>query len=449
MNKVCIIASYFPPTITAGVFRPLKFVKYLRRYDWEPVVLTAHSLKHLRKDESLIKDIPKGIKVYYSYAVDSVYLENKLYEKLFSNCTNKDYRKTRIVYLIRKFFKRVLFTPVQRFFHDWVYVPDRMIGWLPFSLWKAWNLVEKEKIEIIYTTSPPHSTQLIGLLIKKLTNKPWIADFRDPWTQNFTKFYRYRIQKKIEEFLEKLVLENADRILVTSRGYADDMIEKYPTVDPTKYDVVANGFDEDDFVSLLGTVNSKDNRFLMTHVGTLYADIAGKFFEAFSELLTEEKELRGRVFVEFVGYLNPEYKSLIDRLGIQDNILQIDTQSHDEAINRMSNSNVLLLFLGAEKLRRGCIPSKLFEYLRAGPPILALAREGEASDIVRTAKAGVVVHPEDVGQIKYLIHSLVKRRYPSKSFIKTDKKFISQFERRIICQKLAVILNQVVSEYED
>jgi hypothetical protein len=187
MKKVLIITYYWPPASGSGVQRFLKFSKYLRDFGWEPVILTVKNGTYVAYDESLLNDIPKGVKV----------LKTKTFEPFgfYSMLSKKKDSKSRASIGLQKdtFLQKLLIYIRANFF-----IPDARKGWYNFACKKAVEIIETEAIDAIITTGPPHSTHLIGYYLKDKIRLPWIADMRDPWTTVFyNEFFPKLCQYKV------------------------------------------------------------------------------------------------------------------------------------------------------------------------------------------------------------------------------------------------------------
>jgi len=205
MNKVLIVTYYWPPSGGAGVQRWLKFSKCLPEFGWNPIILTVDPAyaAYPVTDFSLKGDLPESVKVYSTPAINyfGIYKKDKsrIPSAGFANNTDNSI-KGKILRFIRGNF----------------FLPDPRKGWNKYAFKKACELIETEGIKNIITTSPPHSTQLIGLKIKnKYRAIKWIADLRDPWTDiyYYKQFYPTFISKYIDQKLEESVLKNADKII--------------------------------------------------------------------------------------------------------------------------------------------------------------------------------------------------------------------------------------------
>ncbi|MCK4996012.1 MAG: glycosyltransferase, partial [Thermoplasmatales archaeon] len=238
MKKVLMISYSFPPIAGGGVFRTLKFVKFLPNFGYDSVVLSVKKSKFKDFDETLLNAIPSTTNVYRAKNIES-----KIYRYAGS------------------------------FFHinyKWYQIPDVFITWLPFALNKAKYIVKKEKPSVIYSTSPPATSHIIAMLLKKKTKLPWVADFRDPWTDNFIIKYPTKFHRKLEEKLEKKVLKLADKVILNTESNKDALLKKYPDINKEKFIVITNGYDLDDFENI---ELSKTNNFTIASVGSFYDEM--------------------------------------------------------------------------------------------------------------------------------------------------------------------------------
>jgi len=238
VKKVLIITYYWPPSGGSGVQRWLKFVKYFRDFGIEPIVLTVApefaALPNL--DESLEDEIPVGIEVHKTRAKSPFGFYKKIKKGAVPNSGFAGEGKAN------------LFDNLFRFIRGNFFIPDARIGWNKFALEKARELIQLHGIDTIITSSPPHSTQLIGLQLKKEFNIKWLADLRDPWTEIYYNklLLRTNWAKKIDYRYEQTCLQNADTLIVVSEDIKRRFGEARETI-LEKIHVIPNGFDEEDF----------------------------------------------------------------------------------------------------------------------------------------------------------------------------------------------------------
>jgi glycosyltransferase involved in cell wall biosynthesis len=443
MKKVLMVTYDFPPMRTSGVYRPVKFVKYLKNYGWQATILTVKNPHKVAQDESLLRDVPEECKIYRAYSFEPTKLEDRIYQKICNTPKKKKFTTAKL----KRFVKGLFLSPLNAFVHNWIYIPDTKIGWFPFALFFALKLVKREKFDVIYTTSSPLTCQLVGLLIKLLTQKPWVVDLRDSGVVGYGELYKYKLRVKIEEHLLERILAKADSVITVCEGNAIDLIERFNFKDGCKYHAITNGYDRDDWEELETIFEPcADEKFVLTHIGTLYAKTSGEFFPALSELLKERKELEDVLQVNLVGYVGDKDLKLIKRLGLEKNVRLLGFQVHQEAIKSMLNSTILLLFLGEIKTSQQQFPGKFFEYLLTQKPILTLGKKGEIAQALYKSKAGLLVHPRDKEKIKETIYDLFIRKKRGELAISPDFEYIQRFDYKNLTFRFAQVLDEACSE---
>lgn len=375
-DKILIITYYWPPSGGSGVQRWLKFVKYLSSFGWQPVVLTVDEKKasYPQIDKSLEKEAPASVPVIRTDSFEILNLYKKVSTEKnipFGNLTDKKYTS---------------FTQkLSRFIRGNFLLPDPRRGWNKHAYKKACEIIEKENIKYVITTSPPHSTQLIGLrLKKKYPNIKWIADFRDPWTDihYYKMLYTTKFADKINENYEQKVLEKADKIIVTCEATKNVFLSKSKKILSEKIAVITNGFDDDDFTGIKADILPY---FTITYIGILYnSDDLTALLTAFCKLTIKENCL-----LRFVGQSSTIIASEIAKYGLEKYTEFLPQVKHSEAVQLMVNSSVLVLLAPNEDATTAFLPGKLFEYLAARRPILCIAQPNHAiRDIISDCKAG-------------------------------------------------------------
>lgn len=420
MNKVLIVTYYWPPSGGAGVQRWLKFSKYLPEFGWEPIILTVDPeyAAYPVTDFSLNDDIPTSLKVFTTPATNyfSIYKKDKsrIPSAGFANNVDNTFKGKLLRFVRGNFF-----------------LPDPRRGWNKYALKKASELIEKEGIKHLITTSPPHSTQLIGLKLKKKNPVlKWIADLRDPWTDiyYYKQFYPTLISKAIDLKYEKSVLNRANNIITVGESLKTLFSSKVNNVE-RKTRVITNGYDESDFK---GNDAVLPSRLTLTYVGTL-SDIypVEGLLMALNRLRSEKKDF----VLRFVGSLSAKTKHMIIS-EIPESYLEIlPYTAHNEAINYMLNSSLLILIIPLHPSNKSIITGKLFEYIASGRPILCIGpTEGDASRIINSVHGGETFNYFDSdGIYDFLVHSV--KKLPQSGM---NEKLI--YSRKELTRQLAEIL---------
>jgi len=393
MNKVLIITYYWPPSGGAGVQRWLKFSKYLPESGWEPIILTVDPeyAAYPVTDFSLKGDLPPSVKVYSTQATNYF----RIYKKDKSRIPSAGFANS-----IDNTFKGKML----RFVRGNFFLPDPRRGWNKYAIKKACELIESEGIRNVITTSPPHSTQLIGLKIKKkYPGIKWIADLRDPWTDiyYYKQFYPTFFSKLIDLGYEESVLRKADKIITVGPSLKNLYSQKLKGT-AEKTEVITNGFDENDFA---GLVSSTPGIFTISYTGTLSDAYP---IDGFMSALNKFKE-RGNGFkLKFIGTVSPKQKEFMLSSVDQSNIEFIGSVDHITAIRYMIESSLLLLIIPDHKSSKSIITGKLFEYIASGKPVLCLGPvDGDAATILELYGFGKCFSYRDINSIENFIFSAI------------------------------------------
>jgi len=429
MKKVLIITYYWPPSGGAGVQRWVKFVKYFRLYGIEPIVLTVDSdyASYAIIDTSLTKDVLEDIKVFKTKSIEPFRLYKKLNKKKeipyggFVNEHNPNF--------IQK---------ISRFVRGNLFIPDARIGWNRYAYSKAVKLIKEYNIKTIITTSPPHSTQLIGLKLKKQFGLYWIADLRDPWIDiyYYKQLYHSFLAKKIDSRLEVEVLKKTDKIVVVSKSIKKLFASKIKPEISNKIHVIPNGFDAEDFKDQ-GKLNGKE--FVITYTGTLAENYhIETFLDAFESFLS--KLDRPKIKLEFVGKVSLNYKALIENSEFAKHCSFIPYVEHSVSLGFLLQSTSLLLVIPDMPLNEGILTGKLFEYLAAKKPIIGIGPiNGDAASIINECNAGrMFSYDNKNGIIKYL--DILYTNWLNSRKENFNSKQINKYSRERLTEKLAMLI---------
>ena len=420
MNKVLIVTYYWPPSGGAGVQRWLKFSKYLPGFGWEPIILTVapEYAAYPVTDFSLKEDLPSAVRVYTTPATNYFKIYNKDQTRIpsagFANSIDNSLKGK-----------------VLRFIRGNFFIPDPRRGWNNYATQKACELIETEGIKNIITTSPPHSTQLIGLEIRKKYPKiNWIADLRDPWTDiyYYKQFYPTFISRWIDQRYETAVLKETDKIITVGASLKKLFQLKVKGIE-RKTEVITNGYDEDDFS---GIISSDPPIFTITYVGTL-SDIY-----PVNGLLEALKGFKGKgngVILRFIGSVSQSQKDLIHSVTGVSNCEFISYVDHSAAIEYMMKTTVLLLIIPDHQSNKSILTGKLFEYIAAGKPVICLGpSDGDAAEILRNSGHGITFDYSDSKEISgYLEHLISEKSL-------TGKTSSGNYSRKVLAGKIIPLL---------
>ncbi|MFZ4562604.1 MAG: glycosyltransferase family 4 protein [Bacteroidales bacterium] len=430
MKKALIITYYWPPSGGAGVQRWLKFVKYLRDFGWEPVVFCPENPEYPEIDLSLFKDVPQGLEVL-KFPIWEPYLA---YKKLLGR---KKEDKINAAFLSENKKNKTL-EDISVWIRGNFFIPDARKFWIRPSIRFLKKYLEGHPVDVIISTGPPHSTHMIAMPLAAKFNMPWLADFRDPWTN--IDFYKdlmlTRPADRKHHKLELEVLRNATAVTVISNSMAGDFRK---ILDRT-YTVITNGFDQEDVIP---QAPEQDKKFSIAHIGTLVSTRNPlTLWEALKSLLSVHPELAKDLEIKLVGKVDFTVTTALDDYGLTPFVKKIDYMPHDEVVNCQRQSQVLLLIINNTPNSRMILTGKFFEYLAARRPVLCLGPEdGDAARILNETKAGLLAGFGDVEKMKQHILQFYEGFKNGK--LKVQSQEIEKYARRELTRQLASTLNEI------
>lgn len=431
IKKVLIITYYWPPTGGAGVQRWLKFSKYFRQFGWEPVIYTPSNPDFPIRDETLLKDIPENITVLKTPITEPYDIYRKIMRKKKTETVNQGFLSEGKE---NTFLQSAMIWVRGNFF-----IPDARKFWIKPSVAYLSDYVQKNRIDAVISTGPPHSMHLIAMGLKQKHNIPWIADFRDPWTQ--IDFYS---QLKLSSYadnrhkkLENQVLTRADKVVTVSPTCGTDL-EK---LGKRKVDVITNGFDTDDF-KFTGSLNLLEG-FLFHHIGALNKDRNPyTLWKVLGDLCKEKPELKKDLKLRFTGKTDAIVFESLKQNGLEENFQRSDYMPHSEVVKLMTQSPVLLLPLNNTPNNAGVLSGKLFEYLAARRPIFGIGLpDADAAAILKQTQAGVMVDFDDYNGTKKEILSLYEKYRSGTLSIQPGS--IDRYSRESCAKDYAGLLNEI------
>ncbi|MCM8758793.1 MAG: glycosyltransferase [Candidatus Omnitrophica bacterium] len=360
MKNVILIAYSFPPDRNIGALRSRGIAKYLPHFDWNVFVITPLSSMPREAGFNIIETYP--------------WLRQKLgYWK----------KKKTIEY------SKIPFYPpgYKRFFSgllELVPFPDSKSGWILPAVYSGIELINQKEIKAIISTYGPASSHFIAHKLKKIFPKIiWVADFRDLWSHN--SFHEHcKLKLRFIELIEKRVLSNADLITTVSEPLAREL----ELIHGRKTTVIPNGFDPEEYGFEVGI----DNKFSVIYTGSLYQQKRNPeiLFMAIKKIIFEDVSIQNDLEVNFYGTFCKELQNMIEKYNLEKIVKQRGMLSREEIIKAQKRAQVLLLVNRNLPEDKGVYTGKLFEYLGARRPILAIGYEDSVvKDLLGDTKAGV------------------------------------------------------------
>jgi glycosyltransferase involved in cell wall biosynthesis len=443
MEKILLVTYNYPPTNSPGVFRILGFVNYLHEFGYHPIVLTVRNPTEVDLDPGLTRFIRRDVEVHRTRSLDLGGLAVALS------------RVTRAVIPTRRPVKAEAASGAQKGASRggktlsgavlaMLNFPDSRVGWVPFALSKGYSLLRRSGAKFVLTSSPPHSTQLIGLGLKLLRpGVTWISDYRDPWVDNlFTRPAKPLPIDRAERSLERGAIRKADLLVANTDINKRNLLARFPFLGEDKVVVIANGFDSQDFAGLAGRAPEvTEGPIRIVYSGSLYSGMMDPLLEAVVALDEDLPEFRRRVSFLFVGFHNSEDIEKVNKMGLQDIMTFTGVVPYRESLSHALSADLLLLLLPGRPGIGHCVPSKLYVYMAAKKPVLAVVPNGNAADIVRKLGLGAVIPPSYPAALVSYLRSLLAER-PRYQPVGNA---LAEYERRHLVGKLAEAITHIRS----
>ncbi len=423
MKKVLVITYYWPPAGGPGVQRWLKFVKYLGDFDIEPVMYVPENPQYPLLDSSLLSGVPQDVTIYkqpifepYSFAS---FLSSKKTKRISSGIIqtkNQSLTEKFLLWIRGNFF-----------------IPDARKYWVRPSVEYLHGIIQKEGIDTIITTGPPHSVHLIGHYLKEFNNVQWIADFRDPWTSigYHKKLKLTSFAKSRHKELERLVLTSADKLIVTSQTTK----QEFRKISNKPIKVITNGYDLEKPRDVV-----LNELFTISHIGSM---LTGRnpenLWHVLSELIQENEAFKSKLRLQFIGVISKDILQRLKAFGLEPFIVMLGYVKHDAAIAFQQKSQVLLLAEIDTEETKGIIPGKLFEYMASGRPILGIGpKSWEVASIVAHTKTGAIFEYSSHTELKNVLLNWFHQY--EKQDLNVSSMHVENYSRRELTRQLAAYI---------
>jgi glycosyltransferase involved in cell wall biosynthesis len=415
MYKVLVIAYYFPPMGLSGVQRTLKFVKYMKNYDWDPTVLTVGKTGYYAHDMALLNEAE-------NFHINIVRVEGKdINSKLGKRGTLRMPPE-----FIRKSLSRISNT---------IFIPDNKKGWARKAIKTARELLRKEKFNLIFVSAPPFSAINMAVKLKKEFNLPLVIDYRDLWLGNQFAFYPTPFHKYLHKRMEYKALKAADRITATNRKMKEKILNNYKFLTFEDIFIISHGYDPADFENIV-LEKKENNKMWLTYSGIFYEFITPKFFlQAFKKLTMERPDVASNIELHFIGFLRGENRRLIRRLHLQEYIKEYGYLNHTDSLIKVMSSDVLWLMVGYGRNVDTHSSGKLYEYFGTKKPIIASLPDGALKSAVEDYKAGFITAPNDVEGIKNNLLR-VYELYKKNKLPLPDEEYVQKHRRDFLTEQL-------------
>ena len=446
-GRVLMAAYYFPPLSGSGVFRSIRFAKYLPLFGWEPTVISTDRPPNGWNflDKSQLSEIPKEMNV--------VRIPDRI-----STGRETTLDRSRVQSILG-FLRGVLrFSPeADRIFSQISRSQEGITHLLTFpcaALAWAYDVVQYlekhtdlEQFQVVYTTSGPASAHLIGFYLKQKHGIPWVADYRDPWTFNAygTVYDPSNIGQRLLFELESVLLHQADCSLTVEASLVQEYVQNFG-LPAEKMVSITNGYDEENFSTL--NVSAQTDRFTINYSGLLYSGHRNiePILQAVQQLCAENKLSLSDIRFRVVGNAVPENVAAAQRYGLSSALVQTGYLSHRAALQSNLDSDLLLLLIGEGENLKSFYSAKIFEYLRSGKPILAIApKGGVVEQLLLESEHGSAFSARQIPEIKAMILNEYLKWKSGRGGPLLHSPAIEKFEGKCLTRQLADVLDAAAS----
>ena len=425
MKNLLFLAYFFPPHGGGGVLRSVETVRLLSSHGWRTTVVAGPEDGYWIKDESLLGRLPQSTKVLRAGALNPVRILR------FADRSQDRKEKLRSERAIRKW----------RRFADWLPVPDVYCTWIAPAVRKSFKAASQA--DWIMSTSPPESAHLAAWYLAGRTGTRWAADFRDPWVRGIYRKFPTALHRALQRHLERMVVKRADLVLASSEEAVEDFRSRYPEQPEDKFQFVPNGFDSREFSDF--PHNPPQNAPLtIIHTGNLTLDRDPvPLFRALAALNREFGGESPCCKIELVGLCDKRVRKAAQEFLSGDSVTFSGYLPRGEVLKKLAGSHLALLLESFAPNAELVVPGKLYDYLGARMPVLALVPKGAASRLIEKTGCGVAVTEPDGRKIQNTLRTFLDRLQNGKPLHPPpEENELACYERSAVVGRLADLLCQ-------
>lgn len=449
LRHLLIIAYEFPPFGGSGVYRTIKFVKYLKQFGWRCTIIAPDFDKSnlQNSDAALVSTLPPETKIVRARCIDLYDLYrfmggHKKQGAQESAGNGSAAGSRRISSLARLLYNRIT-------------VPDSKIGWYPAAVRAGERIIFDQRPDALFSTSPRETAHLIASRLARRHHIPWVADFRDPWTGAFFRPGKIVPFSWINAALERHVIDKSDAITVAWPGLKSRLHEIRPSLKQEKTTVILNGYDPHDVEKISP---ARMPGYSIVHAGKfIYPErMPTVFLNGLELLLRNRPELRSIIRVYFFGGDQNSVVSCVDKLRLND-VVKIEPRiSQAEALSYIYGASCLLLLnsdghAAGSRTRRddvppsAYIPGKLYDYFGAARPVLAFAQNHSASaELLKGHPSASIVTETDAESAARGIERLYELDCENSEELPVTSSYTQKFDCRALAGKLSLVLDKCI-----
>ena len=446
-RRAMIVTTNFPPDASVGTLRTLRLVRHLAEAGWRVDVITAAPERFRAGtviDMALLEKVPRGVEVSRARAWRPVERLGTAIRRTLRGgggrspagapSTTGDGRQGRVAGGWLRQMTRATSAAMS--------LPDREVSWLLPAVAAGWRHVRRHRPDVLYSSGPPFTAHFVAAVLARLSRRPWVADFRDPWARAPWRHDRFAFERKAWSVLERRVVTRANAVLFVAEMNRMEFARHYGDALASRFHVVPNGCEPGDFDGLARRQPASADPFVLLHAGSLYgARNPAALLTALERAIRRGSIDRTRIRLRFIGRVGVPGVSLphvARELGLDDVVEFADHVPRRAVLQEMLDASALLI---VQPVTTVSVPAKLYEYMAAGRPVLALAEaDGETAMLVRQHGAGLVVPPDDEDAIERALVALVAG---SGQFVPVDR---ARYDGALRAREIGQILSDVADD---
>ena len=410
-RRALVVAYDFPPHAAIGTMRTLRVVRRLIEEEWDVTVLTGDPRTFRRGtpvDNALLNRVPDRVRIVRAPTLRGFERLKRVVRRTPAPTgTSSPPEPAARMQAPAAPAKRSLFARAIDVVDGALAIPDSESGWLAPAVTAGLRAGWSDRPDVLYSSAPPWTGQLVACALASALRVPWVADFRDPWSRAPWREDRFRFAMRAAAHLERIVVRRTDHIVFVAEGNRDDFAAAYPHL-ASRFHVIANGCDPSEFDALQRHARQADDTFVLLHAGSLYAGrtplpLLRALATAIGRGVVDPQRFRLR-FLGTAALPSGDLAGLCRSLGLEQVVEFLPRVEREASLRAMVDASALLLLQPGHTV---AVPGKLYEYLAAGRPILTIA-DGETAALASQSGLGISVGPDDEAAMIAALESLVR-----------------------------------------
>lgn len=418
-----MVTFNFPPMVGGGVPRMAQFAKYLPQFGWQPTVLTVPMIPETAVDMQTLESLPEEVEVVRAHC-----------PLARVGAPGQPLHRTGLAGMKRW---------MKRKFSQLAFVPDRQVLWYPYAVKAGKEVLRNRRFDAVFATYGPATDLLIANRLARWANLPLVIDYQDLWGDDPLWEWGSPLHRRMNQAMERRIIRRAEKVIAVSDPMAEHFRQRYPIRDGDVYSI-PNGFDPET-LSLVHDSRELSNpnrtkRICFTGSASGKTDFSA-LFGAIGDLAREGKVTPEQLRIEFVSNMTLDEPR---RLGVADYVEVRPPVPHAEVFNVLARSDVLMMIEPPGYCVKYSYACKMFDYMLAGKPILALIEEGENSaPVIREGDLGWIAHPNDRPAVRAVLEAILageRQQFRSVDILRNPWR---RFDRKRQTEQLADVLEEV------